>query len=97
MFTVVIVDSKCNQSIVLFLNRPWREENLPQISEDTPAVVVSFRVIWDGATENIGRCGWVAVLANVASTFVPLIGGLVHNSKKGMEHGVTRQEEEYKE
>lgn len=81
-------------SVVFFLNMPQREENLPQVSEKPPAVVVSFRVIWDGATEIMSCCSWMAVLADIASTFVPLVGGLVDKSQVGMEHGVTRQEEE---
>lgn len=40
---------------------------------------------------------WVAVLANVTSTFVPLIGGLVDKSQVGMEQSITPQEEEDKD
>lgn len=43
------------------------------------------------------RCSWLAVLANITSTFVPLIGGLVDKSQIGMEQGITRQEEEDKD
>lgn len=43
------------------------------------------------------RRSWVAVLANVTSTFVPLIGGLVDKSQVGMEQRITRKEEEDKD
>lgn len=71
-----------------------REENLSQVSEQPSAVVVSFRVVWRRVTELVCRCSWVAVLTDIASTFVPLIGGLVDEGQVGMEQGVTCQEEE---
>lgn len=45
----------------------------------------------------IGRCCRVAVLTDVTSTFVPLVGGLVDESQVGMKQGVTRKEEEEKD
>lgn len=42
-------------------------------------------------------CRWVAVLTNVTSTFVPLVGRLVDKSQEGMEQSVTRQKEEDKD
>lgn len=42
-------------------------------------------------------CSWVAVLTDVTSTFVPLIGCLVDKSQVGMEEGITRQQEEDKD
>lgn len=42
-------------------------------------------------------CSWLAVLTDVTSTFIPLIGSLVDESKVGMEEGITRQQEEDKD
>lgn len=43
-----------------------------------------------------GRSG-LAVLTDVTSTFIPLIGSLVDESQVGMEEGITRQQEEDKD
>ncbi len=83
-------------SVVLFLNRLKRKENFSQVSEQPSAVVVSFRVVWCRAAEMICGCSWVAVLTDVTSTFVPLIGGLVDKSQVGVEQSITRQQEEDK-
>lgn len=39
----------------------------------------------------------MAVLTNITSTFVPLVGGLVDKSQVGMEQGVARKQEEDKD
>lgn len=75
----------------------WREENLSQVSEKPSVVVVSFRVVWCWGTEMVCCCSRVAVLTNITSAFVPLIGRLVDKSQVGMEQGVTRQEEKDKD
>ncbi len=54
-------------------------------------------MVWRRTTEIVCRRSWVAVLANVTSTFVPLIGGLVDKSQVGMEQRITRKEEEDKD
>lgn len=53
-----------------------------------------MRAIRDRATKMISCCCWVAVLADITSTFVPLVGGLVDESQVGMKQSVARKEEE---
>ena len=59
--------------------------------------MVSFRVVWRWVTEVVCCRSWVAVLARVTSTFVPLVGRLVDESQEGMEKCVTSQQEEDKD
>lgn len=80
-------------SLVFFLHRFPRKENLPEVSQRPSAVEVSLGVIGGGAAKSIRRRR-VAVLTNVAAAFVPLIGGLVDQRQVEMEQGVSRQEEE---
>ena len=83
--------------VVFFVNRMWREEDFSQVSEYSSAVVVSFRVVWCRAAEMVSGCSRVAVLTHVTSTFVPLVGSLVHESQVGMEKSITSEEEEDKD
>lgn len=65
--------------------RLWREENLSEISQHSSAVVVSFGVVWCRVAQIVRRYSWVAVLTDVTSSFIPLVGGLVDDSQVGME------------
>lgn len=77
--------------------RLWREENLSEISQHSSAVVVSFGVVWRRVAQIVRCYSWVAVLTDVTSSFIPLVGGLVDDSQVGMEEGVTRKQEEDKD
>lgn len=39
----------------------------------------------------------MTVLTDVTSAFIPLVGGLVDDSQKGVEEGITRQQQEDKD
>lgn len=84
-------------SVVFFLNRLLREENLPEVSEYASTVVVSFGVVWCRGVGRVDCYSRMTVLTNVTSTFVPLVGGLVDHSQVGMKQGITGQEEEDKD
>lgn len=84
-------------SVVFFLNRLEREENLSQVSQQSSTVVVSLGVIWGRAAKTVSCSRRVTVLTNVTSTLVPLVGRLVDKSQVGMEQSVAGQEEEDKD
>lgn len=76
----------------------WREKNLFDISQYSSAVEVSLGLVWR-------RVAWIlcpsrsrmAVLTNIASAFIPLVGGLVDNSQVEVEECVTSKQEEDKD
>lgn len=85
-------------SLVLFLSRLWREENLSDISQYSSAVVVSLGVVGHRVAQTICRStSRIAVLANITSALIPLVGGLVDNSQEEMEEGVTGKQKEDKD
>lgn len=75
------------------MSRLWREENLSDISQYSSAIVVSLGVVWRRVARIVRRSR-MAVLTNITSAFVPLVGGLVDNSQVEMEEGVTGKQEE---
>lgn len=77
------------------MSRLWREENLSDISQYSSAVVVSLGVVWRRVARIVSRSSSrMAVLTNITSAFVPLVGRLVDNSQVEMEEGVTGKQEE---
>lgn len=80
------------------MSRLWREENLSDISQYSSAVVVSLGVVWRRVARIVClSSSRMAVLTNITSAFVPLVGGLVDNSQVEMEEGVTGKQEEDKD
>lgn len=77
------------------MSRLWREENLSDISQYSSAVVVSLGVVWRWVAQTVcSSSPRMAVLTNIASAFIPLVGSLVDNSQVEMEEGVTGKQEE---
>lgn len=80
------------------MSRLWREENLSDISQYSSAVVVSLGVVWCRVAQSVCRSSSrMAVLTNITSAFIPLVGGLVDNSQVEMKECVTSKQEEDKD
>lgn len=80
------------------MSRLWREENLSDISQYSSAVVVSLGVVWRWVAQTVCRYSpRMAVLTNITSAFIPLVGSLVDNSQVEMEEGVAGKQEEDKD
>lgn len=80
------------------MSRSWWEENLSDISQYSPTVVVSLGVVWRRVVQTVCHSSSrMAVPTNITSTFIPLVGGLVDNSQVEMEEGVTGKQEEDKD
>lgn len=80
------------------MSRLWRQENLSDILQYSSAVVVSLGVAWPLVAKTVCcSSSRMAVLTNITSAFIPLVGGLVDNSQVEMKEGVTGKQEEDKD
>lgn len=80
------------------MSRLWRQKNLSNILQYSSAVVVSLGLVWPLMAQTLCRSSSrMAVVTNITSAFIPLVGGLVDNSQVEMEEGVTGKQEEDKD